>query len=128
MNRNDLDKRLRELGIYSDFYLRKELKPLAQQLQEGEQLNCILTGVHEANRKMLAVTDRRLLLLFTGALAAGELQVIRREGIESWDFEKRFLFSTLRIRLKDGTEYVLTNTQGSMKKLFEWAMQQPLPD
>ena len=128
MNRNDLDKRLRELGIYSDFYLRKELKPLAQQLQGGEQLNCILTGVHEANRKMLAVTDRRLLLLFTGALAAGELQVIRREGIESWDFEKRFLFSTLRIRLKDGTEYVLTNTQGSMKKLFEWAMQQPLPD
>jgi hypothetical protein len=128
MNRNDLDKRLRELGIYSDFYLRKELKPLAQQLQEGEQLNCILTGVHDANRKMLAVTDRRLLLLFTGALAAGELRVIRREGIESWDFDKKLLFSKLRITLKDGTEYVLTNTQGSMKKLFEWAMQQPLPD
>ena len=128
MNRNELDKRLRDLGIYSDFYMRKELKALTQLLEEGEELNCILTGVHEANRKMLAVTDRRLLLLFTGALAAGELQVIRREGIESWDFEKRFLFSTLRIRLKDGTEYVLTNTQGSMKKLFEWAMQQPLPD
>ena len=103
MNRNDLDKRLRELGIYSDFYMRKELKPLAQQLQEGEQLNCILTGVHDANRKMLAVTDRRLLLLFTGALAAGELRVIRREGIESWDFDKKLLFSKLRITLKDGT-------------------------
>ncbi len=128
MNRNDLDKRLRELGIYSDFYMRKELKPLAQQLQEGEQLNCILTGVHDANRKMLAVTDRRLLLLFTGALAAGELRVIRREGIKSWDFDKKLLFSKLRITLKDGTEYVLTNTQGSMKQLFEWAMQRPLPD
>ena len=73
MNRNDLDKRLRELSIYSEFYLRKELKSLAQLLEDGEQLNCILTGVHEANRKMLAVTDRRLLLIFATALGGGEL-------------------------------------------------------
>ena len=57
MNRNDLDKRLRELGIYSDFYMRRELKALPQLLEEGEQLNCILTGVHEAERKMLAVME-----------------------------------------------------------------------
>ena len=127
MNRNDLDKRLRELEIYSDFFMRKELKPLSQLLQSGEQLNCILTGVHDANRKMLAVTDRRLLLIFCGALAAGEVKVIRRDGVESYDFEKKLLFSKLSIRLKDGSSYVLTNTQGSLKALFDWAMQQPLP-
>ena len=122
-----LEKRLRELSIYSDFYYRKELKPLSQLIAPGEQLNCILTGVHDANRKMLAVTDRRLLLIFTGALAAGEVKVIRRDGVESWDFEKKLLFSKLRLRLKDGNEILLIHTQGSLKELFEWAMKRPLP-
>ena len=126
MNRYELEKRLRELSIYSDFFMRKELRPLAQMLEEGEQLNCILTGVHDANRKMLAVTDRRLLLIFTGALAAGEVKVIRRDGVESWDFEKKLLFSKLQLRLKDGSEILLIHTQGSLKALFEWAMKQPL--
>lgn len=127
MNRNDLDKRLRELSIYSDFYLRKELKPLMQLLEDGEQLNCILTGVHEANRKMLAVTDRRLLVIFSGPLTAGELKVIRRDGVESYEFDKKLLFSKLLIRLKDGSSFLFTNTQGSLKALFDWAMRQPLP-
>ena len=46
MNKYDLEKRLRELGLYSSYFQRKELKPLAQMLKEGEQLNCILTGVY----------------------------------------------------------------------------------
>ena len=50
MIRSDLDNRLRELGIYSDFYYRKELKTLAQVLGDYERLNCLLTGVHEGNR------------------------------------------------------------------------------
>ena len=50
MTRNELDDRLRELGIYSDFYYRKELKALTQVLGEYERLNCLLTGVHEGNR------------------------------------------------------------------------------
>ena len=69
MNRTALDKRMRELSIYSDFYYRKELGALAQVIQDGEQLNCILTGVHEGNRKMLAITDQRVIILFAGALA-----------------------------------------------------------
>ncbi|MBR5094053.1 MAG: hypothetical protein IK095_03075 [Oscillospiraceae bacterium] len=122
-----MDKRLRELGIYSDYYLRKELKPLAELLQEGERLNCILTGVHEAERKMLAITDRRILLIFCGALVAGEVKVLRRDAVERYEFNKKFLFSSLQIVLKDGSSYVLTNTQGSMRDFFEWAMKQPLP-
>ena len=127
MNRNDLEKRLRELGIYSDFYYRKELKALVQLLQEGEQLNCILTGVHEAARKMLAVTDRRLLIIFAGALSAGEITVIPREKLADWQFEKKLLFSSVRIETENGEVYSFTNTQGSLKALFEWAMQRPIP-
>ena len=127
MNRNDLDKRLQELSLYSSFYHRKELKPLAQLLAEGEQLNCILTGVHEGNRKMLAVTDRNLILVFAGALGSGGVTVIRRDGVTDYSFEKKLLFSSLRFVTGDGIEYVLTNTQGSLKALFEWAMSQPVP-
>ena len=35
MNRTALDKRMRELSIYSDFYYRKELGALAQVIQDG---------------------------------------------------------------------------------------------
>ena len=127
MNRASLDNRLRELGIYSEFYFRKELKALAQLLDEDEQLNCILTGVHEANRKMLAVTDQRLLVIFAGALAAGDITVIRRSAVTDWSFDKKLLFSTVSFTTAEGRTFTFTNTQGSLKELFLWAMERPLP-
>ena len=126
MQRNDLDNRLRELGIYSDFYYRKELKALMQMLGEYERLNCLLTGVHEGNRKMVAVTDRRVLILFT-PFGGGDMKVIRRDSVKDWRFEKKFLFSTLTIETQGGASFAFTNTQGKLKDLFDWAMSQPLP-
>lgn len=126
MDRTDLDNRLRELGIYSDFYYRKELKALAQVLGEYERLNCLLTGVHEGNRKMVAVTDRRILILFT-PFGGGDMKVIRRESVKNWRFDKKFLFSTLTIETNGGAAFTFTNTQGKLRDLFTWAMEQPLP-
>ena len=126
MQRSDLDNRLRELGIYSDFYYRKELKALSQVMGEYERLNCLLTGVHEGNRKMVAVTDRRILILFT-PFGGGDMQVIRRESVKEWRFEKRFLFSTLTIETNGGASFTFTNTQGRLKDLFDWTMNEPIP-
>ena len=126
MVRSDLDNRLRELGIYSDFYYRKELKALMQVLGEYEQLNCLLTGVHEGNRKLVAVTDRRILILFT-PFGGGDMKVIRRDSVKDWRFEKKFLFSTLTLETNGGASFTFTNTQGKLKNLFRWAMEQPLP-
>ena len=127
MQRNDLDNRLRELGIYSDFYYRKELKALMQMLGEYERLNCLLTGVHEGNRKMVAVTDRRIIVLFT-ALGGGDVKIIRRESVKEYRFDKKFLFSTLTVETNGGATFVFTNTQGKLKDLFDWAMKEPLPE
>ncbi len=127
MNRHTLEKRLQELGIYSDFYYRKELKPLAQVLGEQEQLNCMLTGVHEGNRKMLVVTDQRLLILFAAALGDKAITVIRRDAVKDWQFEKKLLFSRLSVSTRGGEVFEFSNTQGSLKELFEWAMKRPLP-
>ena len=126
MNRSDLDNRLRELGIYSDFYYRKELKALMQVMGEYEQLNCLLTGVHEGNRKLVAVTDRRIIVLFT-PFGGGDMKVIRRESVKDWRFEKKFLFSTLTIETNGGASLTFTNTQGKLQDLFRWAMEQPIP-
>ena len=127
MIRSDLDNRLRELGIYSDFYYRKELKALVQVLGEYEQLNCLLTGVHEGNRKLVAVTDRRILILFT-PFGGGDMKVIRRDAVKEWRFEKKLLFSTLTIETNGGATFAFTNTQGKLKDLFQWAMEQPIPN
>ena len=126
MTRSELDNRLRELGIYSDFYYRKELKALCGMLGEYERLNCLLTGVHEGNRKLVAVTDRRILILFT-PFGGGDMKVIRRESVKDWRFEKKLLFSSLTIETNGGAALTFTNTQGKLRDLFTWAMEQPLP-
>ena len=92
---------MRELSIYSDF---------------------------EGNRKMLAITDQRVIILFAGALAAKNVTVMRRSAISEYRFEKKLPFSNVSLRTDSGTEFVFTNTQRSLKELFEWAMQRPLPD
>ena len=125
MTRNELDDRLRELGIYSDFYYRKELKALMQVMGEYEKLNCLLTGVHEGNRKLVAVTDRRIIVLFT-PFGGGDMKVIRRESVKDWRFEKKLLFSSLVIETNGGASFTFTNTQGKLRDLFRWAMEQPI--
>ncbi len=126
MNTKVLEKRLRELSLYSDFYLRKELKVLAQYLRDDEQLNCILTGVHEANRKMIAVTDKRIMIIFAATLGGGDIKFIKREAVTDYWFKKKLFLSS--VGFSTGNEsYVFTNTQGRLKSYFEWAMSQPLP-
>ena len=127
MDRYGLQKRLQELGLYSMYFQRKELKPLAQMMKEGEQLNCILTGVYNGSRSMLAVTDSRLLIIFAGVLGTGDFKVVRREAVKSHWFNKKLLFSEAGFATSE-ERFVFANTQGSMKKMFDWAMEQPLPD
>ena len=127
MNRKALDRRLQELSIYSEFYNRRELNALTQVLADDEVLNCILTGVNEGNRKMLAITDRRLMVIFAGALSAKDFIVIQRSAVKEYRFEKKFLFSRAGFCTNSGAEFVFENTQGSLRELFEWAMRQPLP-
>lgn len=122
MEKRDLEKRLRDLGEYSEYWMRKELKILGPMLKPGEVLYCILTGVNEANRKMLAVTNTRLIIILAGALGSGEIKVIKKEAVTGYNFEKK-LFSKLTIKAAN-EEHVFTNTQGGRKELFEWAMKQ----
>ena len=126
MNRNDLDKRLRELGIYSDYYYRKEMKALCELLHDGESLNCIFTGVNEANRKLVAISDEKVLVIFGGALGSGDVRMIKRSAVSSYCFTKRFLRSSVSVVLPDET-LEFTGVQAARKDLFDWAMARPVP-
>ncbi len=127
MDKSYLLDRLRELGIYSTYYHRLELKPLASVLPYDEVLNCILTGYYDGQRRMIAITDSRILIIAGGALSQTSVIVIKRSAVQSYRFEKKLLLSKATITANDKT-YVFAQTQGSMEKLFNWAMQQPIKE
>ena len=121
MDKNDLNERLRALGLYSEYYHRLELKPLANMLQVDEKLLCILTGVNEGRRRMLAVTDYRLIIIGAGAVTSGEVTTIKRSAVTAWKFDRRFLLSSVTVNAA-GKDYEFRQTQAARKELFEKAM------
>lgn len=121
----DITERLRELGIYSQYYYRLELKPLSRFLNVDEKLNCVLTGVIDGRRRLVAITDFRILLIASGAITSGEILIIRRDAVTSWSFNKKFLLSSAVIETKDKT-YQIKQTQAGIQKLFTWAMEQEI--
>jgi len=123
----DIDERLRQLGIYSDYYYRLELKPLAKILNFDEKLLCVLTGFHNGSRKMLAVTDWRMIIIGSGVVSGSSGIYIKRKNVKEWKFNKRFLLSS--VSFSDGSEtYEFRQTQGARKELFESAMNSPVTE
>ncbi len=127
MDKSYLLDRLRELGIYSTYYHRLELKPLASVLPYDEKLNCLFTGYYDGQRRLVAITDSRILIVASAALTQTNMIVIKRSAVQSYRFEKRLLLSKAIITAEDRT-YVFAQTQGSIEKLFNWAMIQPVKE
>lgn len=120
MEKDYVKRRLTELGIYNDYYYRRELRAVPGVLKEGEQINCVMTGVHEAERKMILITQSRIIVIFAPALGAANVFSIGLGAVTAHTFEKRFLFSTVTI-CADGKEYRFKAVQAARKALFEQA-------
>ena len=127
MNKNDLNSRLQELGIYNDFYYRREMRPLTQILYDWERVNCIFTGVNQGYRKLVAVTEIRIIIIFAAALGSGEIKVIRRSAVTNYGYEKKLLFGSAFIET-ESERLDFSNTQRGLKELFDWAMARPIPE
>ena len=125
MSKKDIESRLHELGIYSNYYYRIELKALSHILNVDETLNSVVTGVFDGRRRMIAVTDYRIIIVASGAISAGEVTVIRRDAVKSWKFNKKILLSSIEIETSEKT-FVFKQTQAGQKNLFTWAMNQPM--
>ena len=53
--------------------------------------------------------------------------MIRRESVKEWRFDKKLLLHTLTIETNGGASFTFTNTQGKLRDLFQWAMNEPIP-
>ncbi|MCF0238251.1 MAG: PH domain-containing protein [Sphaerochaetaceae bacterium] len=122
MNKN-LDHRLQELGINDLYGFRLELKPLGTVLKENEVLNCVVTGLINGVRQLLAITDSRIILVNSGVLRQGEITVIKGSGVKSWKFNKKFLLSSIEIETSEKI-YIFKNTQRRIASLFDRAMKE----
>ena len=122
-----MEDRLRELGIYSEYYHRLELKALAAMVPYDEKINCILTGVYQGTRKLLAVTDARILIVGAGPLVDTNIVVVSRGVVTDWKFTRKFILSSVTFTAQ-GKTYTISQTQGGREKLFNWAMQQPVKE
>lgn len=125
MDRKFLDDRLKELGVYSEYYHRLELKTLAASLNYDDKLNCILTGYWDGVRRLVAITDTKIIVIASGVMTETNLMVIKRTAVTSWKFNRKFLLSSAEIEA-GGKKYVFAQTQGGREKLFNWAMEQPV--
>ncbi len=125
MDRKFLDDRLRELGLYNEYYNRLELKPLAATLNYDDKLNCILTGYWDGCRRLVAITDTKIIVIASGVMVQGQILVIKRTAVTGWRFTRKFLLSKAEIDA-NGKTYVFAQTQGGREKLFNWAMEQPI--
>lgn len=121
----DIGERLKEIGVYYDYYYRLELKPLSRILNYDEKLLCVLTGCYDGNRKMVAVTDWRVIVVSAGVISESNGFFIKRKNITGWSFNKRLLLSS--VSFSDGNRtYEFRQTQAARKELFEAAMKSPV--
>lgn len=125
MDKKYLEQRLKDLKIYDKYYYRLELKSLASYLYYDENVNCILTGVYDGMRRLVAVTDARIIIVTAGPMVKTEFLVIKRGAVKSWKFTKRFLFSSFEFRTEKSC-FTFSMTQAGREKLLKWAMEQPV--
>ena len=125
MEKRDIIERLQELYIYDLYGFKRELKPLAMILNIDETINCMATGIMEGKRRLVCVTNYRVIILFVPVVGIPENTVILREGIVDYSANEKLFTSKFSFSTKDMT-FNFINTQRRIIDLFLWAMEQPI--
>lgn len=127
MDKKDIISRLQELYIYDLYGFKTELKPLAMILLLDEKINCVATAVFEGKRRLICVTDYRVIIIATPIVGSSETTVIKRKAITDYSANKKIYNSNFSIVTKD-KEYFFKNTQRRIIDLFLWSMEQPIKE
>jgi len=125
--RMDIRQRMQELYVYDLYGFRPEIKALASVLYPLEIINCFATGIFQGQRRMLAVTHYRIIMVTVSIGSPAEIITIRREAITHHSYHKRFFTSSIEFGTKD-THYELTMVSRRVLELFSWAVELPLPE
>ncbi|MGD1823215.1 MAG: hypothetical protein ACPKM0_10705 [Pleomorphochaeta sp.] len=127
MEKKDIVERLQELYIYDLYGFKRELKPLAMILLIDETINCMATAIIEGKRRLVCVTNFRVIILFTPLVGIPENTIILRKAIVDYSANKKFYNSSFSFSTKDLT-FECRNTQKRIIDLFLWSMEQPIKE
>jgi hypothetical protein len=104
----EIRKRLRQLGLESEYGYRAEAKLIPGVLEADEELQRISSGVREGQRWILLLTPRRLLFLAKPTMGDHRSVALPREAIRRVDGKRGVFFARLEIESDAGT-YRFTN-------------------
>jgi hypothetical protein len=119
-------ERMQELYVYELYGFRLETKILAQIIYPHEQINCFATGIHDGLRRMVVVTDYRIIIVGRRLVGKPEIGIISRRDVTSHSMEKRWFTSSITVSTEEST-YHFSAVSRRVVELFVWAMEQPLP-
>jgi len=125
--KKDVRERMQELYVYDLYGFRPEIKSLSALLYPYETINCFATGVHQGLRRMVVVTVYRVLVIGNRLASGADVIAIPRKDVLSHTHNKRFFTSSIEFDTAKN-HYEFTNVSRRVLELFDWALDQPLPD
>lgn len=124
--RDHIIDRMKELYVYDLYGFRREIKPLGRLLYPGEPINCFAMGVYEGLRRMLVVTDSRVIIVGNHLGAPSDVDIIPRKDIVSHSATKKIFGSSIEFSTENGARYILTAVSRRVLDVFNWALDQPI--
>ncbi|MFA6689513.1 MAG: PH domain-containing protein [Sphaerochaetaceae bacterium] len=121
-----ITQRMKELYVYELYGLRRELKPLSRVLYNDETINCFATGVSDGLRRMLVVTDSRVIIVGNHLGSPSDIDIIPRKDIVFHGTTKKLFASSIEFTTTNGAHYLLTAVSRRVLDLFDWALDQPI--
>ena len=93
----ELKARLSELGLERDYGYRRELKLLPETLEPDEVVCAVTSGVYDGLRRLVVLTQRRLLVLQNPPVGKPSLLYVPRKDISAAEGRRGLLFAALTL-------------------------------
>lgn len=93
----ELKARLSELGLERDYGYRRELRLLPDILEPDEEVRAVTSGVYDGLRRLVVLTQRRLLVLQKPTVGKASLLYVPRNDISAAEGKRGLLFAALTL-------------------------------
>lgn len=106
---DEIKQRLAELGLEKEYRFRRELRLLPDIFESGEHMRAVTSGVYEGLRRLVVLTEERLLVLQKPTLGKPNLLYVPRGEITDVEARNGLLFAVLTVHTTAGP-FVFHNT------------------
>lgn len=96
----ELRATLSELGLKRDYGYRRELKLLPEILEADEEVHAVTSGVYDGLRRLVVLTDRRLLVLQKPTVGKPNLLSVPRNDISGAEERRGLFFAALTLQTR----------------------------